>query len=101
MRNEMKVICVDLDGTLCSGECWTPKQCQEAESIKENIEKLRKIADKHIIIIYTARSDKLMSATFAWLHRNGIPFRAVSNNKVGADLYIDDKSINPQKRRWV
>jgi len=101
MRDTMKVVCVDLDKTLCVGECWTPKQCQEAESIKENIEKLRKIADKHIIIIYTARSDKLMSATFAWLHRNGIPFRAVSNNKVGADLYIDDKSINPQKRRWV
>ena len=89
-----QVILVDLDGVLCSGESWTPKQCSEAKPIKENIKKVNKLSQGNFICIWTARSDDLMTATFKWLKRNGVMFDSVSNKKPGASYYIDDKSVD-------
>ena len=86
-----KIIMVDLDGTLCKGEAWTPKDCLKAKPIQKNIDKVNKLSRGNLVVIWTARNDNLMTATFKWLKENGVCFDAVSNEKPGANIYIDDK----------
>lgn len=88
-----KLIMVDLDGVLCKGECWTPYECMRAKPISKNIDKVNRLSQGNCIIVWTARSDELMSETFKWLKENGVIFDAVSNKKPGASYYIDDKSV--------
>lgn len=90
-----KVILLDMDGTLCSGEAWTPEECLSAVPIKKGIDlavEIYRIA--RFIIIYTARKDELIPATLEWLRRNNIRYHAISNIKTPGDLLIDDKCIN-------
>lgn len=86
-----KLILVDLDGTLCTGECWSPEECMKAQPIKENIDKVNELSKGNFIIIWTARRDHLIEASIKWLRQNGVKFDAISNNKAPADIYIDDK----------
>jgi hypothetical protein len=88
-----KVICVDLDGTLCYGESWTPENVMIAEPKQEIIDKINILYEKNFIVIYTARRDDLIPATLEWLRRNNVRYHAFSNQKIGADQYIDDKVI--------
>ena len=90
-----KLIAVDLDGTLCTGEYWgshspdpTPKT--------EMIEKVREwyMAGGHIII-HTARQPKLYADTHAWLIKHNVPFHGIAMTmECGSDIYIDDKALN-------
>jgi len=88
-----KLIAIDLDGTLCTGEFWGEG---EPEPIKEMIAKVWEWYKKGAhIIIYTARQPKYYTLTQAWLVKNEIPFHGiVMQQKPGADCYIDDKSLN-------
>lgn len=89
-----KLIHFDIDGTLCKEECWTEKECLSATPIKKNIELCNKIFEEAgFLVIYTARRDFLMNATFRWLKENGVRFHAVSNQKNPTDFYFDDKTI--------
>jgi len=90
-----KLICVDLDGTLSKGECWSktdePKPIQEMIDFINN--KLYKRGSH--IIIYTARRPGMYQMTLAWLIKYGVLFHGISMRvKPGADLYIDDKALN-------
>lgn len=88
-----KLIAVDLDGTLCKGEFWGEG---EPEPIKEMIDFVWKLykSGAHIII-YTARQPRYYALTQAWLVKNEVPFHGiVMQVKIGADCYIDDKSLN-------
>lgn len=88
-----KVIAVDLDGTLCTGEFWGE---DEPEPIQSHIDYIWELYKKGaIIIIYTARDPRYFVQTNAWLIKNGVPFHGITmQKKIGADLYIDDKSLN-------
>ena len=89
-----KRIGVDLDNTLCVGKHWeTPEQALEAEPIKEMIDYVNNIYRDHFIVIYTARQNFLMTATFQWLDDNGVYYHAVSNRKTPFDIIIDDTSV--------
>jgi len=92
--SELKVIAVDLDGVLCKGECWNNKQCRKAKPIQKNIDKVNELHKTNFIIIYTARRDYLIPVTLRWLRLNGVEFQAISNKKMAADLYYDDKMLN-------
>ena len=47
------------------------------------------------IIIYTARQPKHYALTHAWLIKNQVPFHGIAMlMEPGADLYLDDKSLN-------
>lgn len=89
-----KIILVDLDGTLCEGECWSPEECLRVKPLQKNIEKVNKLAKGNFIVIWTARRDHLIEASIKWLRRNGVMFDAISNNKAPADCYIDDKMFS-------
>ena len=94
MDYRKKVILVDVDGTLCTGICWTPEECLVAVPRLDVIKKINKIAEEAFIVIYTARRNHLIPATLEWLHKNGVHFQAISNNKISGDLMIDDIALN-------
>jgi len=89
-----KLICVDLDGTLSIGECWS--KTDEPKPIQEMIDFVNSLYNKGShIIIYTARFPDMYQMTLAWLVKHGVLFHGISMRvKPGADIYIDDKAIN-------
>ena len=92
-----KLIAVDLDGTLCIGEWWGTEE--EPKPIKEMIDYVNSLYNKGgIIIIYTARDPDICRPTMAWLDKFGVCYHGVMmKKKPGADVYIDDKAINPKE----
>jgi len=93
-----KLIAVDLDGTLCEGEWWG-RMDQKPIPIQKMIDYVNDLYMKggHIII-YTARSSALCRDTMAWLDKHGVCYHGIMmQKKPGADVYIDDKSINPKE----
>ena len=89
-----KLICVDVDGTLSTGECWSktdePKPIQKMIDFSNNLYK-----NGGHIIIYTARFPDMYQMTLAWLIKHGVLFHGICMRvKPGADAYIDDKAIN-------
>lgn len=88
-----KLIAIDLDGVLCIGESW------KEEELKPNMKMIKFVQELYFkgahIIIWTARQPKYYSSTLAWLIKNEIPFHGIAQFvKCGADVYIDDKSLN-------
>ena len=89
-----KLICVDLDGTLCYGEYWS-KESPEPEPIQNNIDFINNLyLNGAHIIIWTARFPDLYPETHAWLIKNRVRFHGIFMGKNGSDCYIDDKCIN-------
>lgn len=88
-----KLIAVDLDGTLCHGEFWGE---EEPQPILEHIDYIWELYKKGAhIIIYTARDPRYFIQTNAWLMKHNVPFHGITmQKKIGASLYIDDKSLN-------
>lgn len=60
------------------------------------IDNINKHYEDSITLIHTARADKLMGATIQWLREKGVHYWAISNQKLKADVYIDDLSVNPK-----
>ena len=86
---------IDVDKTLTLETCFTPQQCLDAEPRHQMIEVINRLAQKDVIIIYTARQDRLIPATLQWLRHWHVRYDAISNEKRPSDLVIDDKSFNP------
>ena len=88
---------VDLDNTLCVGKHWnTPEEAFEAKPIPEMIGFVNNLWKEEFIIIYTARQNFLMGATFEWLDKHNVKYHAVSNRKTPFDKVIDDTNWNPK-----
>lgn len=95
------VIAVDCDGTLCEEVCWTVQECENATPKQNIIDLINEHADKHYVIVHTARTDDLIPATLKWLRKHGVKFQAISNNKLAADIYIDDLSFRPHEHEKI
>ena len=91
-----KVIAVDLDGLLCEGTAWTEEDVRNAKPREEVIRKVNELYKLNFIVIYTARRDHLLPSTLEWLRRNNVMFQAISNNKIGAEIYADDRAITEE-----
>lgn len=93
-----KRIGVDLDNTLCVGQHWgSPSDILKAKPIQKMIDYIEKTYYKNdFIIIYTARQNWQMSATFEWLDRNNVKYHAVMNKKCPLDKLIDDTAELPK-----
>lgn len=96
MNEEIKplIYAVDLDGMLCEGVCYTPEECLNVQPNLETIKKINELNKTNFIVIYTARRDHLLPATMEWLRRNNVMYHAISNIKMPADVYLDDKNRN-------
>ncbi len=96
-RSKRRRIGVDMDGTLCIGQHWdTAVQVLNAKPIKKMIDYINELYKNEFIVIYTARQNWLMSATFEWLDRNNVKYHAVMNKKCPLELLIDDTAEFPK-----
>lgn len=93
---EEESIAVDVDGTLCTGECFTKEQCLNAKPRLDMIKKVNELGRNKHIIIWTARKSKLLGATEVWLIKHGVVYHAVDNRKNPWGVYIDDRAINAE-----
>ena len=93
----LQTIGVDIDETLCRGVCWTTQDIERSKPIPQMVSLVNRLYDDNFIVIYTARRDKLMSATFEWLKRHGIKFHAVSNIKIPLSYLLDSTLITKLK----
>ena len=96
LKQRIGVIACDMDGTLCKEVCWTEEEVLDATPNISFIQKVNELYLINFIVIYTARRDHLLPSTLQWLRINGVMFHAISNNKMAADLYIDDRAIHPR-----
>lgn len=83
-----KTICVDFDGVLNEYDGYEEGDLGEPlTGSKEFIKELRK---KYKVVILTIRPKEQVSR---WLNNNGFPSMKVTNRKVPAVAYIDDRAI--------
>lgn len=83
-----KTICVDFDGVLNEYDDYEEGDLGEPlTGSKEFIKELRK---KYKVVILTSRQKEQVNR---WLRRNGFPSIKVTNRKVPAVAYIDDRAI--------
>lgn len=87
-----KTIAIDLDGVLDEYTKYTDDIPPIRNGAKEFIVKLSK---DYELILFTTRNSKLATE---WLIKNNIDkyFKDVTNNKIPAYIYIDDRSIQFQ-----
>jgi hypothetical protein len=91
------VLCVDMDGSCCIGTAWTPEEVMELAPNQPFIDAVNARYTENFVIIHTARRDHLIPATLEWLRRNGVHYHAISNHKIGAEEYWDDRSYRPDE----
>lgn len=83
-----KTICVDFDGVLNEYDGYEEGNLGESlTGSKEFIKELRK---KYKVVILTSRQKEQV---IDWLNNNGFPSMKVTNRKVPAVAYIDDRAI--------
>lgn len=83
-----KTICVDFDGVLNEYNGYEEGDLGEPLSgSKDFIKELRK---KYKVVILTSRPKEQVSD---WLRNNGFPSMKVTNRKIPAVAYIDDRAI--------
>jgi len=90
--------CIDIDGTICSQEV----DYNKAKPYRWRIKKVNKLYDEgHYIIYHTARGTKTkidwLQITKAQLNLWGCKFHKLVMGKIEADVFVDDKSIEPEK----
>lgn len=86
---------VDFDGTICQTD-WDGKIFAMGKPIPGMREAVNKVGEKSEIVIFTARPKKEFKLVRRWLVDNGVHFDKVSNKKVPARGYVDDRAIYPQ-----
>lgn len=99
LRNPNDVlIAIDMDGTLCHGEFWGRPDDPEPTPNVAMVELTRDLHQRGAhIVLYSARQPFMYAATHAWLIKHGVPFHGICMTmKPGADLYIDDKTLNTE-----
>jgi len=101
---KQKIYAVDFDGTLCKN-AWPEIGKPKKHRIRWCIRKARK---GHKLILWTCREGEMLELAVDWCREYGLYFHAHNDNlpeqnalygnnsrKVGADKYIDDKSMKP------
>lgn len=90
-----KLICVDMDGTLCKGESWGHGY---SEPYRDRIEFINNLYNNGAnLIIYTARFPEMYAKTAAWLTKYGVRYHGIAmGKKPGATIYIDDRALNAE-----
>lgn len=94
------IYCFDIDGTICS--ITENQEYEKAIPDNKMINKINELFDRgNTIKLYTARgmgSGKSFEVlTLQQLKDWGIKYHGVTFGKPSADIYIDDKSIQPRE----
>jgi len=85
-------VCIDFDGVLNTYKGWVNEDYlyEPRPGAKEFLEKVNK---EYNIIIFTTRDAEKVSQ---WLRENDMPYSIVTNRKVPAKAYIDDRALNSE-----
>lgn len=62
---------------------------------------IRKLYKKYQIIIYTARQDEELPEIAQYLKKNKVPFDRITNTKVPACLYVDDRAFRFNSNKQI
>ena len=108
--NGNQVIAVDFDGTLCK-QAW-PEIGEENKILIEHLKEQQAAGAR--LILWTNREGDLLEEAVEWCKAHGLTFDTVNANlpelidlykndcrKINADIYIDDKAVNPIRRRQI
>lgn len=83
-----KTICVDFDGVL--NEYNGYEEGNLGEPLSASKEFIRQLRKKYKVVILTSRPKEQV---INWLNNNGFPSMEVTNRKIPAVAYIDDRAI--------
>lgn len=102
MENEVQIIFVDIDETICDTPKQRPRDYNLSTPIRENIEKINKLYDKgHRIVYWTARGSLTgidwFDLTEKQLREWGCKYHILKCDKPYYDLFIDDKAMEISK----
>lgn len=103
-KNDSLIIAVDFDGTICTNNypnCGSPNTVL--------IKKLIRLREAgHKLILWTCRTDNELKVAVDYCKKYGLEFDKINENldelvqmfegdtrKVVADIYLDDKAMNP------
>lgn len=90
--DRQKTVCVDFDGVLSASDGPYLKN-HFGPPIKEGFRLLRMLLDKkYHVVILTARKET--DAVALWLSHHGFPNMFVTNEKIPAISYIDDRALS-------
>lgn len=100
------IFAIDFDGTLCDNKY--PDIGEPNIPLIEKCKKLQK--EGHTIILWTCRHGVLLQKAVEWCQSQGLTFDEIntsttdyfekyggSSGKVGADYYVDDRSVSPEE----
>jgi len=93
----MSKIAIDFDNTLTTGEgskYWV--DAYDMYPDEGMIDIVRQLYyDGHTIIIYTARHEDVRAETQHFLDKWNVPHHALRMEKLGFDVLVDDRTVNP------
>ena len=90
-RDFLKIV-IDLDGTILEEK--TIKEKPKATPLPGAIDAVNKLYQMgHVIIIYTARTDKDLELTLKQLNEYGIKYHRLVLGKPVGDIFIDDRAF--------
>lgn len=81
------VVAVDIDGTLCEDDSFP--NYAEAVPKEDEIAKLRELAEKCFIVLWSARYEADREVTKCWLCKNEVPYDRLILGKLPFDFFID------------
>ena len=98
----MKTYCFDIDGTLCEQQT---KDYSRARPFPERLAKVNSLFEQgHKIVLFTARGSRSgidwTEATLVQLTSWGLLYHELIMGKPHADIYVDDKAVNPEHFDW-
>ena len=99
-------IIIDLDGTICREMRQFSRPLAEplpgaVETVVMLCGAVNELYDRgNTIIIYSARTWAEYEVTVDWLRRHGVKYHQLMMGKPVGDVWIDDRSINPQALGW-
>lgn len=90
---------VDFDGTLTTGgRFWTDDIHPPNKKMIDWVN--NQYIKGNVIIIFTARPYEIMRETVAWLIKHGVKYHGINMDKPGAQIYVDDKTFNPEASKF-
>ena len=90
-----QVIAVDVDNTLTMGTAWTAQEMRDAQPNQPMIDYVNGLYKTEFIVIHTARRSEYYHETITWLAKHNVNYHSITMDKLPANLYIDDKALNP------
>lgn len=90
-----RVVGVDLDESLVAGTLWDADDAP-LKINHDMVALIKEMERKGVwIFLFTARGEWLAEATLRWMHMHNIYYPLAMRMKPPADMYICDKTFNP------